>query len=255
MRFASLASGSAGNALVVECGSTRVLVDCGLTIRDTEARLARLGLTPESLAAIVVTHEHDDHIGGVVPFAQKHAMRVYFTYGTCRALGLDPAALPFIRIIDSHRPFAIDDILVQPVPVPHDAREPVQYVFSDGGYRLGVLTDAGTATRHMIESMSGCDALVVECNHDAAMLASGPYPDWLKSRVGGPFGHLSNRQSADLVAGLDRSKLQHLVAAHLSASNNTPALARAALAGAAGCREDWIAVADQKAGLDWRDIR
>jgi phosphoribosyl 1,2-cyclic phosphodiesterase len=191
----------------------------------------------------------------VLPFAQKHGVDVYITYGTCRALEFDPAGLPFIRIIDSHRAFAVDGILVQPVPVPHDAREPVQYVLSDGARRLAVLTDAGTPTRHMIEALSGCEGLVLECNHDAEMLANGPYPNWLKSRVGGPFGHLSNRQSADLVAGLDLAKLQHLVAAHLSASNNTPSLARAALAAAAGCGEDWIAVADQKAGLDWRDIR
>ena len=255
MRFASLASGSGGNALIVEHGRTRVMVDCGLGPRDAEVRLGRLGLTPADLAAIAVTHEHDDHAGGAVAFSQKHAIPVYVTFGTCRALALDPDAMPLARVIDSHRPFYIDGLCVQPVPVPHDAREPVQFVFSDGDRRLAVLTDAGTPTRHMIEMMSGCDALVLECNHDPEMLANGPYPGWLKARVGGPFGHLSNHQSSALLAALDRSRLQHLVAAHLSASNNTPDLARAALAQVVGCTEDWIAIADQKAGLDWRDIR
>lgn len=255
MRFASLASGSGGNALIVEHGATRVMVDCGLTPRDAELRLARLGLVPADLAAIVVTHEHDDHAGGALAFAQKHGMSLHLTYGTCRALGADPAAMPLMRVIDSHTPFDVDGLRIQPVPVPHDAREPVQFVLSDGTRRLAVLTDAGMPTRHIVEMMSGCNALVLECNHDPEMLASGPYPGWLKARVGGPFGHLSNRQSSALLAALDCSRLQHLVAAHLSASNNRPELARAALAGVVGCSEDWIAVADQKTGLDWRDIR
>jgi phosphoribosyl 1,2-cyclic phosphodiesterase len=255
MRFASLASGSGGNALIVETGHTRVMLDCGLTVRDTELRLARAGLRPEDLAAVVVTHEHDDHLGGVLPFAQKHGIVVYLTFGTWRATGPDEAMQSWVRIVDSHTAFAIDGLQVQPVPVPHDAREPVQYVFSDGVRRLAVLTDAGTPTRHMIDMMSGCEALVLECNHDGDMLAGGPYPGWLKARIGGPFGHLSNRQSAELLGALDCSRMQHLVAAHLSASNNTPQLARTALAAVLGCSEGWVAVADQKAGLDWRDVR
>jgi len=255
MRFASLGSGSGGNALVVHCRDTHVMVDCGLTVRDAELRLGRLGLYPMDLAAIVVTHEHDDHSAGVLPFAEKHGIQVYVTFGTTRAMGLDLTALPFVRLIDSHNCFEIRDLRIQPVPVPHDAREPVQYVLSDGVRRLGVLTDAGMPTRHMIDMLSGCEALVLECNHDPDMLANGPYPGWLKARVGGPFGHLSNGQSAQLLAAMDRSRLQHVVAAHLSATNNTPDLARGALASVLGCPGDSVAIADQKMGLDWRDIR
>lgn len=220
-------------------------------------RLGRLGLLPADLDGIVVTHEHDDHIGGVFPFISRHGLHVWLTYGTWRAAaGAADADGPPANatIIDSHRAFCVGGIEVHPIPVPHDAREPVQFVFSDGDARLGVLTDTGSPTRHIVEMLSGVDALVLECNHDAAMLASGPYPGFLKARVGGPYGHLSNEQAATLLGSLDRSRLKHVVAAHLSEKNNTPALAQAALAGALGCEPAWVAVADQVAGFDWRSL-
>jgi len=143
---------------------------------------------------------------------------------------------------------------VLPFPVPHDARQPVQYVFSDGDRRLGVLTDTGQPTRHIQAMLSGCEALVLECNHDLAMLAASTYPMWLKHRIGGQFGHLANETAAEILSGIDTSALKHLIAAHLSANNNTPELARAALASVLNCSVDWIGVADQAAGLDWRDL-
>jgi phosphoribosyl 1,2-cyclic phosphodiesterase len=256
IRFASLGSGSAGNALVVECGDTRIMLDCGLTVRETEIRCARLGIVPAQLAGILVTHEHEDHIGGVFQFARKHALPVWLTYGTWRAIHPDPdsGVESGINLIDSHVPFALGDLEVLPFPVPHDAREPVQYVFSDGARRLGVLTDTGTPTPHITAMLGSCDALVIECNHDMDMLARGPYPAWLKQRVGGPFGHLANDQAAALLGGLDTSRLTHLVAAHLSTTNNAPALARACLAGVVNCDPTWIGVADAKLGFDWRDV-
>ncbi len=254
LRFASLASGSAGNALLVECGSSRILIDCGLGPRLAEARLAGLGLSPADIDAILVTHEHDDHVRGVAAFSRRHGTRVFVTWGTARAAGLHDLALP-VTVIDSHAGFAVGSLQVQPVPVPHDAREPVQYVLSDGAARLGVLTDIGAPTAHVQSAFSGLSALVLECNHDAAMLAHGPYPSWLKQRVGGALGHLSNAQAADFLGAIDRSRLQHLVAAHLSASNNRPELAQAALAGVMGCDPAWVGVADQKTGLDWREVR
>jgi phosphoribosyl 1,2-cyclic phosphodiesterase len=129
-------------------------------------------------------------------------------------------------IIDSHEPFSVGDLGIQPFPVPHDAREPVQFVLSDGAARLGVLTDAGHVTSHMVAMLDGCDALVLECNHDAAMLAKGSYPPVLKRRMGGPWGHLDNAAAASLLAQLDMSRLRHVVAAHLSEQNNSPMLAR-----------------------------
>ncbi|HEY9198037.1 MAG TPA: MBL fold metallo-hydrolase, partial [Gammaproteobacteria bacterium] len=127
-------------------------------------------------------------------------------------------------------------------------------VFSDGAVRLGILTDTGSITAHIRQRLDRCDALLLECNHDTAMLADGPYPPSLKQRVGGRLGHLSNRQAAELLGMLDTSVLTHLVAAHLSDKNNRPELARAALAAALGCDSDWIGVADQAAGLDWRQV-
>ncbi|HXS51698.1 MAG TPA: MBL fold metallo-hydrolase [Usitatibacter sp.] len=251
MRFCSLGSGSSGNALVVECGTTRVMMDCGFTLAGAKERLERAGLAPRDIHAIVVTHEHDDHMGGVARFAKRHAIPVYLTRGTSNWLPPDfPAVL--VRFIDPHTPFAVGDVAVEPFPVPHDAREPVQYVFSDGASRLGVLTDLGTPTSHVHEKLSGCHALVVECNHDLEMLMNGDYPFALKHRIAGRFGHLDNLAAGHLVASLDRSRLTHLIAAHLSRQNNTPALAVAALAAAAGCEPSWIGVADQDQGFGWR---
>jgi phosphoribosyl 1,2-cyclic phosphodiesterase len=254
MRFASLGSGSRGNALLVEAGRTRVLLDCGFGPRELERRLARLGIAPDQLDAIVVSHEHGDHLGGVLPSARRHGLAVYLTHGTLTAERAAPEVQALLNIIDSHEAFAVGDLAIQPYPVPHDAREPVQYVFSDGCVRLGVLTDAGTATPHIAAMLSACEALVLECNHDLDMLAAGAYPARLKQRIRSPYGHLDNQASAALLARLDNSRLRHLVAAHLSAENNTPALARAALAGALGCSPAWIGVASQAEGCAWREL-
>lgn len=249
-RFAMLGSGSRGNATLIECGSTRVLLDCGFSMAETGRRLARLGLEPQDLTAILVTHEHSDHVGGVARLATRFGIAVYCSPGTARAAGLEMA-----EPVNVHETFALGDLAVTPVAVPHDAREPCQYVLSNGAHRLGVLTDTGRSTPHIIESYSGLDALILEANHDRDLLANGPYPAMLKERVGGPLGHLSNDQSAGLLDGLDTARLKHLVAAHLSEKNNTPALAGAAFAGVLGCSLDWIAIAAQDGGLDWRDVR
>jgi len=256
MRFASLGSGSAGNALVVEVKQTRLMLDCGFSVKEASSRLGRLNLNPEDITGIVITHEHDDHAGGAFKFAAKHNIPVWLTYGTLKMV---TRYLPSqhdlqINIIDSHTAFPINDIEVQPYPVPHDAREPIQFVFSSGSNTLGVLTDVGRTTPHIEEKLSGCHALVLECNHDATMLQNGPYSWTLKKRVGGDLGHLENSESAGLLARLDNSKLQHILAAHLSAKNNTPGLAQAALAKVLGCELDWIGIADQSAGFDWRAI-
>lgn len=252
MRFASLGSGSRGNALLVEAGRTRVLVDCGFPVRETVLRLARLGIEPGSLSGIVVTHEHDDHVGGVARFAARYGVAVWMTHGTLRAAGAMGEAQ--VSVFDTHQPFAVDGLRVEPFPVPHDAAEPVQYVLGDGARRLGVLTDIGEPTAHVAAVLDACDALVLECNHDAGMLAGGPYPPHLKRRIAGRLGHLENAQAADLLARLDRSRLHHVIAAHLSETNNTPDLARAALAGALGCSPEWIGVAGQDSGFGWREI-
>jgi phosphoribosyl 1,2-cyclic phosphodiesterase len=252
LRFTSLGSGSSGNALVVENGRTRVMMDCGFSLADTKARLERVGLSPSDITGVVVTHEHDDHMGGVARFARRYAVPVYLTRGTGQWLPPDfPAVLA--HYIDSHQPFAVQDLEVDPFPVPHDAREPVQYVFSDGSTRLGVVTDLGTITQHVVEKLSHCHALVIECNHDLDLLMEGPYPVSLKQRVSGRFGHLCNADAGHLVAALERGSLRHLIAAHLSQQNNRPELAVDALADAAGCEREWIGIASQAEGFGWRD--
>ena len=254
MRFASLGSGSQGNALVLEVGSTRLLLDCGFSVSETTIRLARLGLEPVDLDAVVVTHEHDDHIGGVARFARKHDLPVYLTHGTLTALDGERSAIAEITIIDSHAPFSIGDIEVWPYPVPHDAREPAQFVFGDGTRRVGVLTDAGSSTPHIEAMLSGLDALVLECNHDLDLLLNGSYPPSLKQRIASRFGHLDNQTAAQLLASVDCSRLQHLIAAHLSQQNNTPDLARTALAQTLNCALEWVGVASQAEGFGWREI-
>lgn len=255
MRFALLGSGSEGNALVVQAGRTTVLLDCGFSLGETLQRLARLGLAAEDVQAVVVSHEHGDHLSGVARLARKYRLPVYLTHGTLRAGRMALAELDTLIEIDAHGPFAIGDLEVQPVVVPHDAGEPVQYVFGDGQRRLGVLTDTGYVTPHIRAMLDGCAALVLECNHDTDMLARGDYPLRLKQRVAGSYGHLSNAAAAELLASLDQRPLQHVVAAHISRKNNTPQLAAQALSQALDCSAEWIAVATQEEGLAWRELR
>lgn len=253
MRFASLGSGSRGNALLVESGKTRLLVDAGFGPREMLRRLERLGVVPGDIDAVLVTHEHSDHVGGVFPCARKYDWSVYLTHGTlagCRHAGNEVC----VNVVDSNEALSINDIRVLPFPVPHDAREPVQFVFDDGANRLGVLTDAGHITPHMVAVLGACDAMVLECNHDNVMLAEGRYPRALKSRIGGRWGHLDNASAAALLSKLSHSRLRHVVAAHLSEENNRPDLAQAALSAALGCEQSWIGVATQEDGFSWREL-
>jgi phosphoribosyl 1,2-cyclic phosphodiesterase len=254
MRFASLGSGSEGNGLVVDSGRTRVMIDCGFGVRDAAVRLGRLGIAPGELDAILVTHEHSDHVGGVAAFAARHDIPVWITFGTLDAVRERMAAVPRVYGFDAHDAFAIGDFEVCPFPVPHDARDPAQFVVGDGSVRLGVLTDLGVSTPHVEASLSGCEALVLECNHDETLLAQGRYPYPLKQRIAGRLGHLCNDAAAALLRTIDTTRLRHVVAAHLSQENNRPDLARAALAGALGCTPEWIGIADQATGFGWREV-
>ncbi|WP_255873010.1 MBL fold metallo-hydrolase [Microbulbifer elongatus] len=251
IRFASLGSGSKGNGTLVACGDHLLLVDCGFTIKETERRMARLGVSPADLSAILVTHEHSDHLGGVGPLARKYRVPVYLTPGTLRAR--DIGTLPQVQLIEGHQPFAIGDIQVTPVAVPHDAREAAQFVFRSRGSSLGLLTDLGTITPHVESHFGDCDALVLEANHDPQMLAQGPYPPSLKRRVGGAYGHLSNQQAAGFLQRVGSAQLQHLVVAHISEKNNSLELARAALAEVAAKAANCI-YACQQEGFDWLEV-
>ncbi len=251
MRFASLGSGSRGNGTLVQAGNTLLLVDCGFNLRETEQRLARRGVTPGQLSAVLVTHEHGDHCSGVRVLANRYRLPVYMTAGTARARALRDVQQRII--IDSHTAFDIEDVQVQPVAVPHDAAEPVQYVFDWSGRRLGVLTDLGAVTPFVREQYRRCDALLLESNHCVDMLARGPYPPSLKLRVGGRFGHLSNAQAAALLDEIESERLQHLVIAHLSEKNNTVERVQDSLAVIVE-RVRNVLYACQEEGFDWLTI-
>jgi phosphoribosyl 1,2-cyclic phosphodiesterase len=257
LRVCSLGSGSAGNALVVEAGDglavARVLVDNGFNLRQLGRRLARAGLALHDIDAVLVTHEHSDHLGGVARFASKAAIPVYCSQGTFESSRLEETGVR-LEIIRAGVRIEIGPLAIDPYEVPHDAAEPVQFVFGDGDRRVGLLTDAGDATAVIVSALDRVDALLLECNHDEAMLRNGSYPPFLKARIGGSQGHLSNDQAALILSSIDRGRLGWIAAAHLSRFNNTPAHARAALASVLGCAETEIGVADQDEGLAWRSV-
>jgi len=212
----------------------------------------RLGKHPSDITAVLVTHDHSDHINGVARLTRKYPMPVWMTPGT--AASKTVSGLNNYQSISGYKPFEIGDLKVHPFPVPHDAREPSQFVFDNGEHRLGFLTDTGSITDHIVTTLNGCAALFLECNHDRKMLAEGPYPEVLKQRVGGRLGHLDNSQAAELLDRLDTCNLQHIIASHLSEKNNKPQKARAALAAALQCSQSWIQVADQLNGIGWREL-
>ncbi|MFN3786487.1 MAG: MBL fold metallo-hydrolase [Thiothrix sp.] len=253
LRFASLGSGSKGNATLIESGKTRLLLDCGFTLGETERRLHRLGCPPQSLTAILVTHEHGDHAAGVGRLSRRYNLPVWLTVGTHQAMrDVDFAKTHYINV---HQSLAIHDIHNTPFPVPHDAREPCQFVFGDGNRNIGILTDVGSHTPLIVQMLQQLDALLLECNYDATMLANGNYPSSLKARVAGRYGHLDNKQSTHLLEQLDVSRLQHLVGMHLSENNNLPEYAYQALCAGLKCHRDWIQLANQQDGIGWREVR
>jgi phosphoribosyl 1,2-cyclic phosphodiesterase len=255
IRFCSLGSGSSGNATVVEATNgittTRLLVDAGMSMREIELRLARVGLTGGDLDAVFVTHEHGDHIGCALALAERHELALWMSRGTWRALGEAelPARICFAR---DGQAISIGDLELHPFTVAHDAAEPLQLRCGDSC--LAILTDLGSITAHMVDNVTGCDALVLECNHDEALLAASRYPASLKARIGGRFGHLSNATAVELLGRVAGTGLRHLVAAHLSRENNRPELARNALAARWGSRPEDIVVADPERGFDWLRI-
>ncbi|MBX3606847.1 MAG: MBL fold metallo-hydrolase [Piscinibacter sp.] len=254
MRFCSLGSGSGGNATVVEAGRSRVLIDCGFSLRELDSRLARAGLAAADLAAVFVTHEHGDHIGCATALAKRQGLALWMSRGTWRAIGA-PELPGLLRFARDGEAIPVGDLELQPFTVPHDAQEPLQLSCSDGASRLGVLTDVGSATPHLLAQLQRCQALLLECNHDTALLAASRYPPSLKARIGGKFGHLSNDGAAAILAGCLHGGLKHLVAAHLSEQNNRPELARQALAAACGGAAGDIVVADPLRGFDWLELR
>lgn len=254
MRFASLGSGSKGNATLVETETTCVMIDCGFSIKDVVRRLESLGKSPQDLNAILVTHEHSDHWKGVIPLAKRYDIDVYVTSGCLRAVGLDVSSYQGIKLIESDICFDIGDLKVHPATVPHDAREPVQFLFFNANHKLGILTDLGTVPPYISNLYRDCDGLIVEANHDIDMLAEGDYPRFLKDRVGGDWGHLNNEQTANLIGNLDQERVQHIVVAHISQANNDLNRVKKSIESVfSGAGEIYYATQDQ--GFDWLQLK
>lgn len=278
VRLNVLASGSQGNASVVSTARTRLLVDCGLSCRETTRRLAAVGLDPGQLDAILITHEHIDHVNGLGAIARKLGIPVYMTEATHSAWKQilsprrhrtyaewveelqrnaalkragavagqaaeapppppqaetkkkkDPSALPAIEFFSSGQPFQIGDITVRPFTTPHDAADPVGFVFLAEGIRVGFATDLGYMPSNVLEHLSGAHILLLESNHDLDMLRDGPYPWCVKQRVLSRTGHLSNDAAAGFLAEHFDGAATTVILAHLSQSNNLPELARIAV--------------------------
>lgn len=251
MRIASLGSGSRGNATLVQHRDTILLVDNGFSLRQFRKRLDRFELEPESIDAVLLTHEHSDHSGGVERLCNNHGIPLWTAVGTARA-ALTPE-FEYHRLV-AGRAVTIGAIEVMPITVPHDASEPLQFVFQqpDNGKRLGILTDAGHITPHIIEVFDRLDALLLEFNYDSEMLESGPYPEMLKQRVGGDHGHLSNQQSIELLREIDTASLECLIAAHISEKNNAPSIVDRLIRELDGLPVPILA--NQNEGFDWISI-
>ena len=238
--------------MLVESSSTLLMVDCGLSVKAVEKRLGGLGRHPRDVDALLVTHEHSDHIQGVARFAARHGTPVWMTPGTASSGAA--RKLTKINTFNCHRELKIGAIDVQPFPVPHDAREPSQFVFRAGDRKLGILTDTGHITAHICERLEGCDALALECNHDLDTLWSGAYPEHLKARVASSLGHLNNSQTADLLGAVGHRELQWVVALHLSEKNNSPDLVHKSLVERLDHPRQSLHVATQDEPSGWIEI-
>lgn len=225
-----LGSGSRGNAAVIGHGATRILLDCGFSARELGRRLARSGMAPASLRAVLITHEHTDHVQGLEVFARANNLPVFVTSRTLPALRFTRKAPADVRLIEPGRGFSVDEIDILPFTTSHDARQPIGFVFRmPDACRVGIATDLGHPNPEAVEALAGCDYLGLEANHDPDLLRGGPYPAYLKRRIQSSCGHLSNQQAAALLPRLASGRLKHLIALHLSRTNNRPALARRAL--------------------------
>ncbi|RZL68441.1 MAG: MBL fold metallo-hydrolase [Variovorax sp.] len=257
LRFRSLGSGSTGNAALVEATSggrtSRLLIDCGFALRHLDARLARVGLTAAELDAVFITHEHGDHIGCAQALSKRDRVPVWMSEGTWLATG-GHAYEGRLHFATDGVDIAVGDLCIQPFTVPHDAREPLQLRCTDGARHLGVLTDLGHATPHVLERLQGLHAMLLEFNHDSELLANSAYPAFLKHRVSGNYGHLSNAAAAAIATAVHHEGLRHVVAAHLSEQNNRPDIVRRAMADALGSVEEEMLTATARDGSPWLDV-
>ncbi|MGU9951721.1 MAG: MBL fold metallo-hydrolase [Gammaproteobacteria bacterium WSBS_2016_MAG_OTU1] len=250
MRFCCLGSGSGGNAFVVEHGTTTILVDCGFSANGIIKRMRERFLHLSDINAVLISHEHNDHVTGLKQITRKtSALEIYMTSGTAQKM---KDSYRYQRI-QAGQPFTVGDLQVTPITVPHDVKEPVQFIFSGGAKRLGHFTDIGHITPAIYDACRDLDSIVIECNYDTTMLANNTlYPQHLKDRIAGGYGHLANNEAAEFITKINHGQLQYVVAAHLSEKNNTAELVETALATA--CRKSQIVIANQTEGADWLTI-
>jgi len=253
IRVAALGSGSSGNSLLVQAGRTTLLVDCGFTMKETIARMYGLGVTPSDIDAVLVTHEHGDHVKGVGPLSRKFALPVWCTHGTYNRARDNRFAS--VRLFHAHEPFSIGDINIDPFPTPHDAAESCQFVFEASATRFANVTDLGACTPHVRDKLEGVHGLVVECNYDNEMLVNGPYPPSLQARIRSNYGHLGNDQAGVLLNELDHSDLQCILLGHLSEQNNSDAIALQTIQSHLDERLERVSVLAQHCASVWFDVR
>jgi phosphoribosyl 1,2-cyclic phosphodiesterase len=257
LRFVVLGSGSSGNAVVVESAHGRLLIDAGFSCRELERRLRSVGVAPDQLEALILTHEHGDHCRGARVLARRHRLPIYATPGTLAHASLSPGLEGLTHPIHSGAPFAVAGFEIEPFLVPHDAREPVGLVIQGGeGRRLGLAADLGCRSRLAWARLAGVEALLLESNHDLEMLRNGPYPWPLKQRVAGRHGHLSNAEAAAGLPELAHDGLSFVVLYHLSRTNNRPALAEAVVSeelDRLGCPAQ-VVVTEQFQPSPWMEI-
>ena len=257
MRFSVLASGSKGNACLVEMNGTRVLLDAGLSMRELFRRLRLIDVDPGSIDALIVTHEHSDHIRGAGPIARRLGIPVYVNNSTLKKSLHTVGNLPLPAVIHSGQTITINDLMIETFTKCHDAADPIGLVVTADGSRLGLITDLGRCTNLVADRLRGCQGLILEFNHDPAMLTDGPYPLELKRRIKGPDGHLSNQEAGELLNSISPSELQLLVLAHLSEINNLPQKAmqeaREVLA-ALGLKDTRIMMSHQDHPTEWAEV-
>lgn len=238
MRFAVLGSGSSGNSVLVSGGDTRILVDAGFSGRELARRLDVLGIHPEELSGIVVTHEHGDHVHGAGVMARRHGMPLYMTKRTEEACGRFLKGTENVHHYRPGQPFTVGGLFLEPFITVHDAVDPVAFAIVDqpSGLRLGIATDLGRPTVQVRHVLRRCNGLIIESNHDEVMLWSAGYPQTVKARIASSHGHLSNQAAAQFALELFHEGLCAVVLAHLSSESNTPGLARAVMEKALGSK-------------------
>ncbi|WP_232363718.1 MBL fold metallo-hydrolase [Desulfogranum japonicum] len=222
MQFCVLGSGSKGNCTLVEAEDTRILVDAGFSGKEIERRLSMIGRDATMLSAVVVTHEHNDHVAGVGVLGRRYAIPVYMNQGTHEACRQKIKELPELQYFTTGESFSIQGVNVHPFAISHDTVDPVGFVFQHKGLHMGYCTDTGKITKLIRHHLRKCRALILEANHDPGMLRNGPYPIYLQQRILSAGGHLENEDALHFASELCSENLCHLVLAHLSETNNAP---------------------------------